>query len=187
MLNKPRYEKSGIAIPSVTEIIPKPKFWITPEQLELAKQEGTDHHELVKMYWDNKCDTFGNEYLIRFDKFIKDYKKIWGKLLVYEQPLYAGADFGGTPDMIFENAIVDLKRTSGVLKNHALQLAGYYLLAKKNKIGDYKKYKKTWFIMWNNDEKFRCRNVFNANAESIFLTMLQNYRNNIAIEAYFKN
>ena len=102
-----QYSIDGDKIPSVTQLLPKQKFWCTDDQLENARVEGNENHALVKMYWDNNKETFGSDYLKRFDKWYKAMQPILGDILYYEKNLYSKKGFAGTADMIFQNGIVD--------------------------------------------------------------------------------
>lgn len=172
------YFIDGVRVPSVTEIIPPPDFsFVSPEHLEQCRVEGEEDHSKIKMYLDTR-DTFGDPYLQRFEAFLKEHEEEFGKLLMYETPLFnVHLRYGGTPDIVFENAILDIKRKPNNSKRHALQLQGYNML-----IGEHR----AWYIVWDDGEKFRKRNVYNEYAQVIFPKLIDRYYINKAYEDYMK-
>lgn len=182
-----QYFIDDIEVPSVTQLLPKQDFYCSEEHLENCRIEGDENHSLIKMYNDTK-KTFDLPYLIAFDKFMIENQKKFGELLYYEKPLFFknnSYQFGGTPDMVFNNIILDVKRRPGNSKYHALQFSGYDILANKNDGAG----PKGWFICWYDEEKneFKKRNVYNDKAEAAFMALLRNYYNNKFIEQYFKS
>ena len=162
------YKIDGEIVPSVTQIIPDQQFYCTPEQLEAARVEGNDNHSLIKMYFDTR-DTFGIQYLIDFKKWLNDNKEMLGELILYERPLPSKKMmFAGTPDIFLEKANVDVKRSLGNLRYHALQIAGYNILRKEHNIKPSKK----WLILWHNGEKFQMKNCYNPQAGGMFKSLL---------------
>jgi len=178
-----RYTHEGKIIPSVTQIIPRPEFYCTPEQLENARLDGVENHAMVKLYFDTG-DMYGDPYLVAFDKWLQENGSLLGDLLVYEEHLFSPTHFfAGTPDMVFEKAIVDLKRNFNHTKIHSLQLAGYHILSRAHTL----KKTKTWIIVWEQNGKFKSRNVYDPRAEEIFLACLQKFKLEQAIESYMKS
>jgi len=168
--------------PSVTEIIPKPEFYCTPEQLEAARNEGIDIHADIKLFLDTG-DTFDIPHIETFKRFMAENEKTLGALLIYEKALTSDKlQFNGRPDLVFEKGIVDIKRSMGNPKLLALQTAGYNLLCRDLKIVSTKK----WYILVINGENYTFKNVFNSQAAQIFLSLLARRRIDIAIENYFK-
>jgi hypothetical protein len=168
-------------VPSVSAIIPKQQLWVSKERLEVIKNEGLENHSLIKMYYDTG-ETMGNEMLIALDKFISKNGGCFGNKLLHETPLYSVKHkFAGCPDVVYEMAIIDFKRSFINSEIHALQIAGYYLLAKEN--GLFKKCD-SWMIMWYDGNKFKCKQVYNQQAESIFFTCLKAHGLNKIINNY---
>lgn len=170
--------------PSVTQVLPPVDFHCTPEQLENARVDGSTNHEMIKQYFDTG-KTFGDEYLIEFDKFWNENIGLFGELLQYETPLISEAyGFGGTPDIVCDKCIIDVKRNFGNAKYHALQLAGYNTLVTDNKIN---KSVKKWYIVWQDKSGlFQIKNVFNDHATAIFLSLVKINHLNTAVKNYFK-
>lgn len=168
--------------PSVTELLPPQNYYCTPDQLEAARNEGIDIHADIKLFLDTG-DTFGLPHVETFKRFMAENEKTLGSLAIYEKRMTSDRlQFNGTPDYVFENATVDLKRTMGNPKYHALQLSGYNLLRRGLKRGNNRK----WFILVIDGDKYTLKNVFNPQAEQIFLSLLAKRRIEIAIENYFK-
>jgi hypothetical protein len=180
---KERYTYNDRPVPRVSEIVPKGKFFVSDERLEETRQEGLDAHGSIKMYWDFKGkDTMENPLLIEFDYWYKENRSMLGDLVCYEKPMYSKIGFAGRPDLIFSNAIVDLKRSRGNAKTNALQLAGYSILIKEH----YKLNIKKWIIIYY-DGKIRSYSVYNPLAVPMFKELLRDYylkveRDEIAIQ-----
>lgn len=174
------YFIDGVRVPSVTEIIPPPDFsFVSPEYLEQCRIEGEEDHSKIRMYFDTH-DTFGDPYLQRFEAFLKENEGELGRLIMYETPQFSNKHrFAGTPDIIFEHAILDVKRKPNNTKRHALQLAGYSLLVDGA-------HQRDRFIVWDDGEKFHMRDVFRPVADDIFLKLVERYYINQAYEEYMK-
>jgi hypothetical protein len=170
--------------PSVTQVLPPVDFHCTPEQLEAARVDGSTNHEMIKQYLDTGT-TFGDEYLIEFNRFWHKNLSLFGILLQYETPLISESKgFGGTPDIVCSKCIIDVKRNFGNAKYHALQLAGYNTLVTDNKIN---KSVKKWYIVWRDKNGlFQIKNVFNDQATIIFLSLVRAWYINDAVKNYFK-
>jgi len=168
--------------PSVTEIIPKPEFYCTPDQLEAARDEGIDIHADIKLFLDTG-DDFGLPHVKTFMRFCVEQIKTLGNLIIYEKALTSDKlQLNGRPDLMYEKGIVEVKRSMGNPKLHALQLAGYNILRRGLKIPSTRK----WYVLVINDEDYIFKNVFNPQAEQIFLSLLAKHRIETAIENYFK-
>jgi len=164
---KHEYYIDGIRVPSVTELLPKQNFYCTPEQLEAAREEGTENHNLIKMFFDTR-ETYENKML----EGLKIYLIGVSDLILYEKRLFSEKHkFAGCPDAVFKDSIIDFKRTPGNKNINALQLAGYNILLKENKIINKCH---SWLIL-NYDGKWKSRNVYNERAEDIFLSLVKKY------------
>lgn len=167
-----RYSVDGVFFPSVTQVLPETRFFCTPEQLEAARQEGEDNHTMVKMFFDTG-DTFGDPLLEAFSLWLNANRPALGDVVAYEKPMVSIKHrFAGTPDMIFEHAVVDLKRSPGNWKRHALQLAGYSIMAVEN--GLIKK-PRVNIVLWYDGKKFKERNVFDPVAEGLFISLVKKH------------
>ncbi len=170
-------------VPSVTSIIPKQDYHCTPEQLDTARIEGSTNHELIKSYFDSGF-TYGDEYLELFHEFMKSNSDLFGHVIQYENALISEKHkFGGTPDIICSKCIIDIKRSFGDPAIHALQLAGYHVLATEHKII---KPCKKWYIVWRDGNSFKMKNVWNNYAEGVFLSLIKIHYIQHGIDNYFK-
>jgi hypothetical protein len=165
------HKLDGLDIPSVTQVIPDEKFYCTPEQLETARDEGIDNHSAIKMYNDTG-ETFGNPLLIAYEKWLKEYDGMLGNLICYERPMFSIKGFCGRPDTIFEYAIVDFKRGPGDKKRRVLQLAGYSILVQEN----LKMKTKIWISAYFNGKKIIAKNIYDPQAESIFISLVRKWQ-----------
>lgn len=176
------YKVDGVIVPSVTQLLPKQNFFVTAEILDKLAMEGSTNHEMLRLYHETG-NTMGDSYLLQFDSFMKENEKKFGRLLMYESPLHSKKlNFAGTPDMIFEKAIVDLKRTKGDKKYQSLQLAGYSILAHENGFSK----NKNQYIMYMDNGKFKLVNVYNDMAEDIFISLVKKYYIEKVVNQYLK-
>ena len=179
------YIVDGEVVPSVTQIIPRQDFSNIPEHiLENARIDGIEKHLFIERYFNTGISDVEDEFTFKFNEFIK--RNSFGNLLKNEKSMYSEKfKFAGTPDMIFENAIVDFKRSINYsnVKNYSLQLAAYNLLCKENLEKDFKTEQ---YILYQKEGEFKLKNVYNPDAEKIFLLMLDQYYANIEIENYYK-
>lgn len=183
--SKHLYSVGGRAIKlSVTGILPKPEFFCTPEELEKARQEGKDNHSMIKMYHDTGGETCDSPFLVAYDTFIRENEPVLGKFMYCERPLYSEKDdYAGTPDLIFTKALIDLKRTIGDKRYHALQLAGYHALAHENQILPPKFNR--WLVLTYDGNDFRLVNVYNDKASDVFKMLLRKRKIEINVSNYF--
>jgi len=173
-------------VKSVTQLLPPPRFYCTPEQLERARMEGIDFHNRAKIFLYNR-ETFGDPELILLDEWLRENEKLIGDYVMHEIPLYSTRHrFGGTPDAVFTKAIIDWKRTYYNPLYMALQVAGYHVLAKENKI--IKPTKKHLIVYKHSKgDKFISKNVWNDKAEDIFLSCVKKFHIEQALNMYLKN
>ena len=177
------YKFDGVILPSVTQVLPKFDFHCSAAVLEAARVEGIDNHSKIKMYLDTG-ENFDDAYIVAFQKFILDNTDTLGKLKSYEQNLYSVKHkFAGCPDIVFENAIIDVKRNIYDARQHALQLAGYSILCSENQIAK----NKIWLIAYHDGIDFKFKNVYNEYAETIFLELVRKWYIDKNVETYFNN
>jgi CRISPR/Cas system-associated exonuclease Cas4 (RecB family) len=179
------YKYNNKAVPSVTQLIPKGDWmnYVSKSDMEKAQIEGTANHAKVENYIKKGINP--DSYLLTFSEFLNEHQYLYtniGALVETEKKMYSNYGFAGTPDLIFENAIVDLKRTIGNKKHHSLQLAGYAVLAKEGGYGDIKK----WYIIEIKNGKYRLVNVYNPQAISIFLSLVKKYKIDRSFNNYIK-
>jgi hypothetical protein len=174
------YFLNGRRIPGVTEVLPKQNFFVAPWILEGYRREGIANHKKIKDYLDTG-DDHGDQYVKTFQRCLDEHSE-WGKLLRYETPMYYDGQFSfaGTPDFIFEHAIIDLKRSYGKKKFHALQLAGYDIL-------NYNVPNPLRIILVINGNEYKLHNVYIEEAEDVFLLLVRQWWDKKIVEEYFKS
>jgi hypothetical protein len=169
-------------VPSITQIMPEQKYFVSKERLEELKIEGSENHAMIKMYFDTG-DIFGDPMLMALDIWYQQNKSMLGNLLWHEKPLYSeNYMFAGIPDAIFENAIIDFKRSFSNANYHALQLAGQYILAEENNICN----TDNWYVAYYQNSKFKVKSVYNDAAETAFLRCIEKYELNQQIQTYLE-
>lgn len=174
------YRVDGKIVPSVTQLLPKQDYYVSDERLAECAEEGTAIHKEVEEFLKSGVST--SPYTDAVKKFMEDMKSEIGGVVIFEIPLPSSRGFAGTPDIVFENAIVDIKRTCGNKKIHALQTAGYNLLAVEN--GYIKPVKKHYILVCKDDGGYDASMVYDSMAEVTFLSLLQRYKIDKAIEYY---
>lgn len=177
------YRVGGKILPSVTQLLPKQDYFVSDERLTECAEEGTANHAVVEDFHRTGISTCG--YTDAIKKFMKDHKKLIGGLVESEIKLASDKGFAGCPDMLFERAVVDLKRSAGNKKIHALQLAGYHILAVEN--GIIKPTKLHYILIAREDGGYDVCNVYNLYSEVTFLSLLQRYKIDKAVEYYLKS
>ena len=181
--NKHEYRYKGVVIPSVTQVLPKIDFHMSESKLEVKRLEGKDTHSKIKMFFDTG-DDFNDPFLMMLGVWMKTNKKLTGKLVQHEGQLFSKKHlFGGTPDMVFEEALVDWKSSLYAPKHFSLQLAGYNILTSENKvIGKTKK----WIILYPDGGVIKMKNVYNSLAEDVFIASVRKWQLERTIENYMK-
>lgn len=124
-------------MPSLSRIIaPLNDFEnVHPDVLAAKAQAGTNIHETIRLWLDGTLDEStlaeGNQIALDlFDTWYvnRDEYGQFGKLVEYETPTYhPKLKYGGTPDLVFETAIVDIKTSFSkpMELKYSVQLAGY--------------------------------------------------------------
>ena len=181
------YKIDGKIVPSVTQLLPfKKSDFVSEEDLEFARQEGLYIHDCIDVW--NRTKTVQDETIVEpYLEFLSDAEKRFGKLVASENQLGSSRlKFAGTPDLVFEDAIVDIKRTFYDRKIHALQCSAYGVLAKENKL--IKKTKNNLIFVIDRDlRQFRTHSVFDAQAEQIFISLVQKWHIERQFEKYLKS
>lgn len=174
------YRVDGKIVPSVTQLLPKQDYFVSDERLAECAAEGTANHKEIEEFFRTGIST--SPMTDAMLNFMDDHRGIIGDLKACETPLFSERGFAGTPDIIFENAIVDLKRTCGNKKIHGLQTAGYNLLAAEDKL--IKPTKLHYILVLNSDGEYDVTNVYDSMAETIFLGLLSKYKIEKSLEYY---
>ena len=172
--------------PSVTQILPHDEGlnFVSKEKLEATAEEGKDNHGMVKLYW-HTGETFNNQYLESYHQFIKKNPQ-FGEMVWCENELFSEKyKFIGHPDVVFEHAITDLKRSLGDRRKRALQFAGYHILLVENKII---KPTDLWYVLTYDAEKneFKATNVYRQEAIITFKRYAERHYLDVEIQKYYK-
>lgn len=173
------YRVDGKIVPSVTQLLPKQDYFVSDERLAECATEGTENHKEIEEFL--KTGISISPYTDAMQKFMDEQKEKTGGLVACEMPLASVKGYAGTPDLIFERAIVDLKRTCGNKRIHALQTAGYNLLAVENGLIHTTK---LHYILVLNSGGYDVTNVYDSMAENIFLSLLSKYKIEKSLEYY---
>ncbi len=172
--------RGGIVMPSVTQAIPRPEFRISKSRLEQKRLDGVDLHSMLKAYLDT-----GNAFdpiIEQIGDWIESNRSSLGDVVEYEKFRFDEKHlFGGTPDIVFEKAVVDLKSSFYSPRIFSLQLAGYSILSTQA----IRKTRK-WFVIYPEKGKIRCKNVFDDRAEKIFIECVRRWHSTKAIELYLR-
>ena len=179
-----KYYIDEIEVPNITELIPKQPQFVSKDIYEKARDKGDENHSLIKMYFDTR-KIFNDPMLLALDIVVKDKARELGKIKQYETPLFSTKYmFGGKPDIIFENAIIDWKLYYGKKEYHALQLAAQYILAVENNLitPDVK----DWYIGFYKNAKLRLKPVYNPEAKDMFLSLIDKHYINQKLQKYLQ-
>ncbi len=123
------YTAGGVILPSVTQVLPQKDFFVDAERLEECRKEGKINHAIVQQYFSDG-DTMGLPLLEGLRRFIAEHPEL-GAFVGSEVRMASRFRFAGTADMLFKNGVVDLKRSIGDRRIHALQTEGYAILAEE--------------------------------------------------------
>lgn len=174
------YRVDGKIVPSVTQLLPKQDYFVTEERLAECAEEGSANHKEVEEFLKSGKST--SPLTDAMQKFMDENKDKTGSVITCEMPLASVRGFAGTPDIVCEKAIVDLKRTFSNKKIHALQTAAYNLLAYEN--GLIHSTKLHYILVLRSDGEYDLTNVYDSMAETIFLSLLSRHKIDKSLEYY---
>ena len=177
------YRVGGKILPSVTQLLPKQDYYVSDDRLAECAEEGIANHAAVEDMIKTGVSSCG--YTDAVKRFMDELRDIIGCLIGCEIPLASKKGFAGTPDLIFENGIVDLKRGLRDKRIHALQTSGYNLLAVEN--GLIKPTKQQYILIAHDDGTYDAVNVYNSMAEGVFLSLVQKHKIEKTLEYYLKS
>lgn len=177
------YRMSGIIIPSVTGVMPKQAghAFVSPERMAETSEDGKYRHHRIQKHFDD-----GRHSETPFDagieRFISEHPE-FGAFVGAEVVLWSQFRYAGTADLLFENAVVDAKRTMGAKRYHALQTAGYCNAAVERKyIAENRNH---WILQIDDDGNYKAVNVWNELSKVMFLSLVkawwepEKYRENV--------
>lgn len=178
-----KYYINDIEVPYITGLLPKQEKYVSDSQYEAARKRGEDNHSMIKMYFDTNS-MYNDPMLFALDIMLKENEKKFGKVLLYEKPLFSKRYlFGGKPDVIFENAKIDFKLNFGKKNYHALQIAAQEILTTENNICPDTE---NWYIAVYKNSKFKLYPVYNPDAKKMFLKLVDKYYIDQAINKYLR-
>ena len=166
------YSVKGRVVPSVTTVLPRKGFFVTPERLEECRDEGKWNHRLLEAYFLDEvpAPTPFNDAITGFISRHPEF----GAFVGAEVVLWSKFGYAGTADLLFEHAVVDMKRTIGDKRIHALQTAGYHRAAVEHGlIADNRNH---YIIRLDEAGVLEQKNVWNSLADMIFLACVQKYK-----------
>ncbi|GIK15020.1 MAG: hypothetical protein BroJett002_37270 [Candidatus Brocadia sinica] len=183
-----KYYLGDEEMPSLSKIIePLNDFGnIHPDVLAAKAQAGSDIHETIKFWLDGTLDeaTLAEGNRIALDLFCEWYRNVssFGVLLEYETPTYhEKLKYGTTPDLVFEEAIVEIKTRKPVLYRDSVQL-----VAQSKCFPEFPP-KSLWVLSLDIVEK---KNIFqkaeHKQSWSIFRKLLDKYKSDKEIETLIK-
>lgn len=166
-----RYTVNGNEFPSVTTVIPRKDFFVSSERLEECRMEGEWKHSLLEAFFldDDPPPTPFNDALKGFLSTHPEF----GEFVGSEVLLWSKFGYAGRADLLFENAVIDMKRTIGEPRYHALQLVAYQRAAVEHDL--IYTSKNHYIISIDDDGKLRQKNVYTQGAETMFLVCLRAY------------
>lgn len=181
------YWLDSVRLPSVTEII-KPLYdfsRIPPNVLENAGNYGKAVHLMIKLWLAEELDTQSlDPALIKpLEGFINWFKKQTeaGQLEYAEKPLYnKKLGYAGTPDLVFSEAIVDIKTRPYNAATDPLQLAGYAGLVAGTCL-------KRYVLFIDLDGNVKLTNAYKKQAGAIFRKLLDKWKMDKAVTDLIKN
>jgi hypothetical protein len=159
---------------SITQLMPATPGLQFCANLEELAQAGENNHAAVESMMRTGED-YGDPYLVGIKNYLHKMRHIFGEFVAVEQPLFSRRlQFCGTPDLIFTKANIELKRTFGNKKIHALQLAGQNILTEENGLNVENK---NHFVIVGDDSGL-CKgiNVFDRNARPIFIALIKRFQ-----------
>lgn len=179
---------NGKWVPSVTEVLPEQKFFVSAERLEECRKEGEDRHDLIHAFW-RTGETFGDEMLEALQRWHDDNAGLLGELILAEEPMASLQHrFCGKPDALFSRSIIDFKRQPGDSSYHELQFQGYEIMAVEAGLI---KPLKSHLVAWWDGKDIKTRNVYGRNnsevpARDAFLACVRRAHDDKLIQTYFK-
>ena len=163
------YTVNGKPVPSVTTVMPSKGFFVTEERLEECRADGKFNHKRLEAYFldDAPIEDPVNAAITEFI----DKHPEFGSYVGSEVVLWSKFGYAGTSDLLFENAVVDMKRTIGDKKIHALQLAGYHRAAVEH--GLIASNRNHYIIRIDDKGKLEQKNVWNQYSDIMFLSCVK--------------
>ena len=130
------YGEDGTIYPSVTKIIKTEEHFsnIPKDRQRQIMDKGTILHQDID-YFISTGDTAGNPILEGFADIYQKLLNYYGEFLIGEVPLGASCDdmvYTGKPDIVLENAVVEIKSSLSAIRVYTMQFEGYAMLVEAN-------------------------------------------------------
>lgn len=131
--------ENGVKLPSVSAIVDTGKHFefIPKDKQQEIMARGSILHQNIE-YFVTTGDTAGDQVLEYFAQVYEEIQRMFGKYVTSEKPMAASYDdmaFAGKPDIVLENAVVEIKSSLGSAERvYGMQLAAYGLLCKAHKV-----------------------------------------------------
>lgn len=173
------YLADGVKYPSVTEVLPKQPGhdFVSADRMAQTSEDGKYRHHRISRHLlraDGEEITELSGLEVGVDRFISEHPE-FGAFVGSEKILVSRFRYAGTADILFENAVVDVKRTIGNKRIHSLQCAGYHTAAVES--GIIGRNQNWWILQIDDNGKYKAVNVFNALAEPLFLSLVKAWWN----------
>lgn len=176
-----RYMLNGREIPSVSQIL-KPvddKYYskIDSEVLEAAGHNGTAVHVMAQLEFANELDENNLDaglvdYLHALRKWKEDDQN--STPINIEQSLFhKRLEYAGTPDLVYEDMIVDIKTRQVKHDRDAMQLIAYAKMLESQKIG--LKNKRLYVLYLKKNGSYIFQRIQDQNSWGMFRTLLDYY------------
>ena len=177
-------------LPSVTEIM-KPLYdfsKVDPEILSTAADFGTAVHKAIKLWIDGRLDmdTLDPSLIKPLEGFMRWYEKGMcgaglGTLEYCEESLgHYRLKYSGTPDLVFEYGIVDIKTRPYNAITDPVQLAGYAGLVAGTCL-------KRYVLFIDLDGNVKLTNAYKKQAGVVFRKLLDKWKMDKAVTDLIKN
>ena len=184
------YWYCDVRLPSVTEIM-KPLYdfsKVDPEILSTAADFGTAVHKAVKLWIDGRLDMDTLDPALKkpLEGFMRWYEKGMcgaglGTLEYCEEPLmHSRLKYSGTPDLVFEYGIVDIKTRPYNAITDPVQLAGYEGLVGGTCL-------KRYVLFIDLDGNVKLTNAYKKQSGVIFRKLLDKWKMDKAVVDLIKN
>lgn len=186
-----KYYLGDEEMPSLSKIIePLNDFGnVHPDVLAAKAQAGTNIHETIRLWLDGTLDEStlaeGNQIALDlFDTWYvnRDEYGQFGKLVEYETPTYhSKLKYGTTPDLVFAEAIVEIKTRKPVLYRDSVQL-----VAQSKCFPEFPP-KSLWVLSLDIvEKKYIFQKAEHKQSWSIFRKLLDKYKSDREIETLIK-
>ena len=170
------YYNGGQKWPSVTQLLPNQnglRFLSERRLLELSTDGKTNHAAVANMM--ETGETFSDPYLEGIKKELSKYKNVTGNFRGSESIVWSERnEYAGTLDLLYDRSIIDVKRTLGNKKIHALQLIAYMFAAEE--MGMIRQTENLFVITGKETGKAKLVNVYDRDAENMFALCLRRHK-----------